>query len=187
MRRKGCCRDMAFISQSPAGLAQPPSISQQAQQIVDLLKPYAQKSGGFADVVSNLQMLWAQASMANDRPRILVCYNGEQIRGDFAVAAFNHRVDRQWIVAITRGRGWNINRGDSLYKTAGNADPFYDVVEEVRELIRTMVGISEEWPLDYKRLSPMASGNKALDSYAIEFSTANDIPGITLTNPNPPV
>lgn len=161
----------------------PPSISVQCQQIVDVLKPYATKSGGFADMASNLRDLWAQTSMASDRPRILVCYNGENIRGDFSVAAFNHRVDRQWIVAVTRGRGWNANRGDSLYKTAGNADPFLDVVEEVRELIRTMIGISEEFPLDYKRISPMTSGNKALDSYAIEFSTANDIPAVLLQQP----
>ena len=177
---------MSAIPQLPAGLASPPSISQQTQQIVDVLKPYAQKSGGFADMVSNLQMLWAQASMANDRPRILICYNGESIRGDFSVASANHRVDRQWIVAVTRGRGWSANRGDSLYKTVGNADPFLDIVEEVRELIRTMIGVSEEFPVDYKRVSPMSSGNKALDSYAIEFSTANDIPGIQLTNPSQP-
>ena len=170
----------------PAGLVKPPAISAQCQQIVDVLKPYATKSGGFADMVSNLQMLWAQASMADDRPRILVCYNGENLRGDFSVASFNHRVDRQWIVAVTRGRGWSANRGDSLYKTVGNADPFYDVVEEVRELIRTMIGISEEFPLDYKRISPMSSGNKALDSYAIEFSTANDVPAIVFNNPNSP-
>jgi hypothetical protein len=131
-------------------------------------------------------MLWMQASMANDRPRILICYNGEKSRGEFSVAAANHRVDRQWIVAVTRGRGWNVKRGDSLYKTVGNADPFYDVIEEVRDLIRCMVGISEEFPVDYKGMSPMSSGNNALDSYAIEFSTANDEPAILLTNPNAP-
>lgn len=175
-----------LIPQLPAGLATPPSISAQATQIAALLQPYAKKSGGDAQIVSNLKMLWMQAGMANDRPRILICYNGESIRGEFAVAAFNHRVDRQWVVAVTRGRGWNATRGTSLYKTVGNADPFYDVVEEVRELIRTMTGVSEEFPVDFKRISPMSSENKALDSYAIEFSTSNDIPGILLTNPNSP-
>ena len=167
-------------------LPAPVSISNQAQQIVDVLNPYATKSGGVAVTVSNLQMLWAQASMASDRPRILICYNGETSRGDFSVANVNHRVDRTWVVAVTRGRGWNADRGSSLYKTVGNADPFYDVVEEVRELLRCMIGISEEFPIDYKRVSPMSSGNKALDSYAIEFSCAVDIPAIRLTNPNPP-
>ena len=176
---------MSAIPQLPAGLPKPPSISTQASQIRAVLSPYAAKSGGAAEVVSNLQMLWMQASMANDRPRILICYNGEKSRGEFSVAAANHRVDRQWIVAVTRGRGWNANRGDSLYKTVGNADPFYDVIEEVRELIRSMIGISEEFPVDYKGMSPMSSGNKALDSYAIEFSTSNDEPQILLTNPNP--
>lgn len=161
-------------------LPAPISISQQASNILAVLQPYAQASGGTAEVVSNLQMLWLQASMATDRPRILVCYNGETSRGDFSVANVNHRVDRQWIVAVTRGRGWNSNRGDSLYKTVGTVDPFYDVVEEVRELLRTKSDISEEFPIDYKRISPMISGNKALDSYGIEFSVASDIPTIYL-------
>jgi hypothetical protein len=167
-------------------LSVPPSISQQAAQIQQLLSPWAVAAGGSAEVVSNLQMMWNQATMDTQKPRLLIVYNGETIRGEFAVAAFNHRVDRQWIVAVTRGRGWNANRGDSLYKTVGNADPFYDVIEEVRELIRSMIGISEEFPVDYKRISPMSSANKALDAYGIEFSTANDIPGITFTNTNAP-
>jgi len=161
-------------------LPAPISISQQAQNIVDVLRPYAETSGGVAEVVSNLRELWAQAAMSSDRARILVCYNGEQSRGDFSVANVNHRVDRQWIVAVTRGRGWNSKRGDSLYKTVGSTDPFYDVVEEVRELLRTITNISEEFPIDYKRISPMTSGNKALDSYGIEFSCASDIPTIYL-------
>ena len=164
-------------------LPAPISISQQAGNILAVLQPYAQSSGGAAEVVSNLQMLWLQASMVTDRPRILVCYNGEQSRGDFSVANVNHRVDRQWIVAVTRGRGWNSNRGDSLYKTVGKVDPFYDVVEEVRELLRTKSDISEEFPIDFKRISPMSSANKALDAYAVEFSTANDCPTIYLTPP----
>ena len=177
---------MQFPSQADLLKAASLSRSEQMQQMVDVLKPYAAKSGGFADVVSNLQMLWAQVSMANDRPRILICYNGQKIRGDFSVAASNHRVDRQWIVAVTRGKGWSANRGDSVYKTVGNNDPFLDVVSEVTTLIRCMIGISGEFPVDYKGDSPMSSGNKALDSYAIEFSTANDEPAILLTNPNQP-
>jgi hypothetical protein len=161
-------------------LLAPIAISEQARQIAAVLEPYATASGGFAGVVSNLQMLWAQASMDSEKPRLLICYNGENSRGDFSVANRLHRVDRQWVVAVTRGRGWRSNRGASLYQTTGNADPFYDVVEEVRELLREMLGISEEFPIDFKRISPMSSGNKALDSYAIEFSTANDIPAILM-------
>ena len=167
-------------------LTTPPSISEQADQIRTLLDEYAKTAGGTAEVVSNVQMLWNQASMDTVKPRILIVYNGEIARGEFAVASFNHRVDRQWIVAVTRGRGWSANRGDSLYKSTGNSDPFYDVIEEVREIIRSMIGISEEFPLDFKRISPMSSANKALDSYALEFSTANDLPQILFTNPNQP-
>jgi hypothetical protein len=167
-------------------LPQPASISGQAGQILAQLLPFAESAGGAAEVVSNLQMLWKQAAMDTQKPRILICYNGESIRGEFATAAINHRVDRQWIVAVTRGRGWTAQRGSSLFQAVGNADAFYDVVEQVRDLIRRMLGISEEFPVDFKRISPMSSQNKALDSYAIEFSTASDIPAITYTNPDQP-
>ena len=167
-------------------LAAPISISQQAQQIVTVLQGYAQAAGGVADLVPNLKMLWFQADQSSQKPRILLCYNGEQSRGDFSVANRLHRVDRQWIVAVTRGTGWNSNRGDSFYKTVGNADPLSDIIEEVRELLRCMIGISEEFPIDFKRISPMNAVNKALDAYAIEFSTANDIPAILPKPDNSP-
>ena len=109
---------IALVPQLPAGLPALLSISQQAQQLSDVLLPYAAKSGGDAQIVSNLQMLWMQASMANDRPRILICYNGEQSRGEFSVAAANHRVDRQWIVAVTRGRGWSASGKWRLTRSA---------------------------------------------------------------------
>jgi len=161
-------------------------VSAQLSQLKQVLSDYAMKAGGTAVVVSNLQMLWEQSSMANDRPRILICWNGENRRGDFSVASVNHRVDRKFIVAVTRGKGWGSERGASVYKTVGDADPFADVVSEVRDLIRCMVGISGEFPIDYVGTSPMTSGNKSLDSYGIEFTTANDNPEILMTNPNAP-
>lgn len=168
------------------GLPQPLTISQTAQQLKTQLSTWATTAGGKAVVVSNTKDMWEQASQNTQTPLVLICYNGETIRGERAVSALNHRVERNWIVAVTRGRGWNIERGASLYKTTQNADPFYDVVEECRDQIRVLTGISEEWPVEFLRISPMSSGNKALDAYAIEFTVAADIPAVYLTNPNTP-
>ena len=141
--------------------------------------------GGTAAPASNLRDLWNQSSMSSKKGRILICYLGEKARGDFSVANALNRVDRQWAVAITRGRGYYSIRGDSLYKQ-GNAEiPLYDIVEQTRDKIRSILNISEELPtLDYKSIKPMQYGNLVIDGYLIEFSTANDIPFIRTSTEN---
>ena len=110
--------------------------------------------------------------------------NGDSSRGSFEHANAWHRVDRQWIVAVTQGRGFTANRGDTLTSPVGNAGQFYDIVEGVRDQIRSILNISEELPtIDYKSTKPMQFGNLVVDGYQIEFSTANDIPMI-LTQPD---
>ena len=163
-------------------LTSPPKISEQAGQIRDWLQSYIAEKGGVAVVASNFRDMWEQASNNDDRPRILICYAGEASRGDFSVANKNHRVDREWNVLVTKGRGFNAIRGDGLTESSGNTDPFYDNVEDVREMLRRMTGISEEFPIDYRSIRPVQMGQLTIDGYLITFSTANDIPAI-LTQP----
>jgi hypothetical protein len=162
-------------------LPAPIAISDQANAIAAWLNQWAQPKGGTAAVVSNLRDLWNQASLSSQKPRILICFNGATARGDFAHIAPWHREDRHWLVAITRGRGFNANRGDSLTEQTGDAEPFYDSVETVRDLLRRMIGISEEILIDYRSIKPMQLGNLVVDGFTIELSTANDVPLITNT------
>lgn len=147
--------------------------------IQQVLNAWATPLGGVASVCSNLRDMWNQASMDSTRPRLLIVWNGADSRGGFGVRNANHREDREWIVAVTRGRGFYSNRGDSLSQTKGNETPFYDVVETVRDLCRSILNISEELPtIDYKTIRPMQLGNLVVDGYMIAFGTANDIPMI---------
>lgn len=158
-------------------LAQPITISEEAVILKNALDAWAVQYGGSARVVSNLRDMWEQASTSSQTPNILVCYNGEVSRGTFSQIATWHRVDRQWIVAVTRGRGYYLSRGDSLAEKSSVEMPLYDVIESVRDLIRSCTNISEETPtVDYKSIKPMQLGNLVVDGYQIEFSTANDIP-----------
>jgi hypothetical protein len=155
-------------------------ISYQANIIANQLNVWAQARGGTAVVVSNLRDLWQQAAQSSQKPIIYVCYMGENPRGSFQLASITHRVDRQWTVCIKRGRGFTAVRGDTL-STTTSVDPFYDNAEEARDLIRVLLGISEEFPLDYKGMKPMQLGGQVIDAYLIEFSTANDLPEVVLT------
>ena len=165
-------------------LPQPITISEEATILKDALDAWAVSYGGSARVVSNLRDMWEQASTSSQTPNILICYNGEVSRGTFSQMATWHRVDRQWLVAVTRGRGYYAHRGDSLANSSTVEMPLYDVIESVRDLIRSCTNISEETPtVDYKSIKPMQLGNLVVDGYQIEFSTANDIPSNLNTQP----
>lgn len=159
------------------------TISQQAAAIQQVLQQWAEPKGGVASVVFDTYDMWETASKSSQKPRLLICYSGEELRGDFSVASVLHRVDRKWQVAVTRGRGFTVNRGDTLIAPNQNAEPFYDSLEGVRDLIRSMTGISEENPLDYRSVTPMQSGDLIIDGYIVEFTTATDIPPILPTPP----
>lgn len=166
-------------------LPAPIRISDQANIIQTVLNAYAASYGGIASVCSNLRDMWNQASMDSTRPRMLIVWNGAESRGSFEVRNANSREDREWLVAVTRGRGFFANRGDSLSKPMANEKPFYDVVEDVRDLCRVILNISEELPaIDYKTIRPMQLGNLVVDGYIIAFGTANDIPQILSSPPD---
>lgn len=160
-------------------------IANQSQAIQSALQTWADTYGGKAFVASDEGHMWKMAYATSQIPRIIICYNGESLRGDFSVAAAMGRVDRHWKVAITRGRGFNANRGDSLNTMAQNAQPMWAFVDQMRDVIRSIMGISVELPVDYTGITPMNLGELILDGYMVEFSTATDLPAI-LANPDDP-
>lgn len=154
-------------------------ISDQAESIRQSLQTWAQPKGGVASVCYDLQEMWETAYKATDKPRLLLTYAGEDVRSEFSIAAATHRVDRKWQLAATRGKGFTANRGTPLTTTVQNAEPFYNYVEEVRDLVRALDGITEELPVDYTGIEPMpAIGGRLIAGYIIHFSTANDLPAI---------
>jgi hypothetical protein len=167
-------------------LPAPITIADEANLLQKTLQDWVNNFGGSAAVVSNLRDWWNQAATNSTQPRILICYMGEDSRGSFSQIAPWHRVDRKWSVAVTRGRGYYANRGDSLSSETALEMPLFDVVETVREIIRSMLDISEETPsVDYRGIKPMQLGNLVVDGFSIEFTTANDIPS-NLTQPKSP-
>lgn len=159
----------------------PITISQQAKNLQAVLNTWAVQYGGVAETASDLKNFWEQAGNNNDLPRILIVYNGESARGEFRTRSALDRVDRSWQVGVFRGRGFSAQRGRSLTNTVVNAMPFYDVVEQIRDLIRSILDISEEFPVEFISIRPMAPNppTMIMDAYVIEFVTANDIPKIT--------
>jgi hypothetical protein len=158
-----------------------PSIALTASTIKDWLALKYSKSGWTAsvDVVSNLRDLWNQAAINSQEPRVLICYGGSTARGNFGDLAVWNREDREFLVAVTRGRGYAANRGDTL--TGGDTEqvPFYTVVETVRDWLRELGPcITQEDLIDYRGVTAMQMGNLVVDGYLIKFTVAADLPQI---------
>ena len=149
-------------------------ISEQLEFIKDTIVEYVQGRGGAAAITANVQDLWLQSSQQSLTPTIFVCYDGEDAWGDFNTRAKTHRVKRNFIVRVKKGRGFTADRGKTFLD-------FADVLEDVRDLIRSMQGITEDQAVDYAGMKPVRLGNTPTDCEDITFSTMNDLPTITQT------
>lgn len=150
---------------------------------------YAKPRGGLVKVVENESHLWEEiynGGLVAKEPRIFVLYLGETARGEFGGGdkTAMERVDRHWMVVIMRGHGFkNLSAvGQGQPDKPGYIEAFSDSCETVRDGCRVLKGISEEFPVDYKGLRPLAqigpspTANIFLDCKAVEFDTAADIP-----------
>lgn len=166
-------------------LSMPVSVSDQANIMVAHLTNWAEPRGGYAKVMANMRHLWEELIILTDKPRLLLVFAGEEARGNQAIDR-DYRVDRTWNVAIVRGHGFRNLMSDPQ----GDVEPFYQNVEDVRDHVRVLLNISEEFPVEYRGMEPLPSlldkkVNSAFgDGYLLKFSTANDIPAIALADPS---
>lgn len=166
-------------------LTPPPTIAQQTNIIGLQCKDFADPRGGKVELMENMRKLWETVYdvSSSQEPRVLVCFNGETSRGAFAVANTQHRVDRSWIIVILRGKGFTAatTEAKGFGNTDGVTEPFLKSIETLRDMIRVILNVSEEFPLDYKGMKPLPgvaptnSGNAFIDGYSLEFSSANDL------------
>lgn len=157
------------------------SVASAAQIIKERIDDWAGANGGSVKVIANVAHLWEELSVASDKPRILICFTGEECRGEVQMRGHFQRVDRQWQIVVLRGHGFK----NLMSEGAGNANAFYDDLETIRELVRTILNISEEFPVEYigmeplPNLGPNQNTNVFLDAVSMRFSTANDLPRIS--------
>jgi len=164
-------------------MATSPTIKENAAVIKQQLESYAVPRGGKVKVLANMRHVWEEIFQLDDAPRILICYTGENARGEYAGGnRINmHRVDRQWTVIVMRGHGFT-NLVDGV---ADGKEDFYDSVETIRDGCRVLMQlVTEDDFVDFKTirplpgLAPTQTANVFMDGYAIEFATSADIPEI---------
>ncbi len=151
-------------------------ILEQAQAVKEALEPLASAEGGKAFVASDLLHLWSIAYQNTQGLRVIICFNGLDMRGGEDYGAILLRADVHWIVGVCRGRGYSADRDQSQLSTVVNAKPFYTLIAEVRDVIRSLIGASVEAPVDFRRIRPMPMNEGSLvDGYLIEFDLVTDL------------
>ncbi len=157
------------------------SIATILQILSNVFQPWAAaQNAGTAVIASSVNDMWTQAFMCSDKATVIICFAGDEPRGPFETSAATHRGDFTFQAVFSRGRGLTANRGDSLVTNVQNARPFYDLLEELRDKIRSITNISVEQFVDYKGSKPFGEGVeeylRRVDSYILEFSVAQDYP-----------
>lgn len=149
------------------------TVAQQLVAIRDALKAWVATNGGAAFIASDISHMWHMATATSDKPRVIIAWNGEDIRGEFPTAAPLSRVDRHFIVLVTRGKKLDVDREEGALSFPG-------LVESTRDVCRNLSAIAAEPPVDYKSVRPVEFGNIIMDGYRIDFSADADLTGYNI-------
>jgi hypothetical protein len=147
-------------------------ISYQTKFIQSQLQKWADENDGVAEIADDLEEMWRIAFNRSSSPRCIIAYLGEDIIGDDASSEFIGRIERHFGVLVSSGKGYTPKRGDQLVEIVGNSKPFYDLLEEARDVIRVLQFDRRVimFPIKYKSMKPALPADAPMNAYMIEFS-----------------
>ena len=153
------------------------SITDQLQLMYDTLNDWAGEGNAqnyAVQIVPDLAHMWYALLNTSQSSQILIMYNGEQIRGEFGIAAQLARVDRRFVVVVSRGQSLTFPLSQQYLKPTQNAVPLYNDVETIRDIVRGLQfdPVTTERPVDYMGIVPFATdgSGKVMDAMQIELS-----------------
>lgn len=171
---------------SPAPVS---GVDQVTKMAIWIDKQFSQPRGGRTEPIESMPHLWERILECGDEPTVLVVPTGERLRGYRSLQEADRmgRVDRKWTVAIVRGRGFQMlvpNPEGALY---GGKEMLVASIEALRDCVRVLADISEEFPLHYEGWEPIppiarpANANIFVAGALLNFSAANDLPEVSRT------
>lgn len=151
------------------------TIAEQLKFIAEQLKPWAVEVKGRIEIAADAMHLLGILATAPGSPRLVVMFDGEEKRGEYEELG---RVERKFMVVVSRGRGFALNPGTSLTDGVAGGRPLYDLVEQAREMVRGMVFNREstEGIPNYTGTVRFALEENAVDAYQINFSIGTQLP-----------
>jgi hypothetical protein len=152
-------------------------IADQAAFMIKTLQNWVQDKGGTAQIVYDLDELWSAAFLSVDKPVIYLSYMGEEMFNDEEFSFALGRVKRFWTVILKFGKSVGVNRGVDLTKPSAVQESKYNWIEEVRDLIRGMMGLSQVIMVGFERIEPVKNSlDEMVNSWRFDFHTLNDLP-----------
>lgn len=152
------------------------TIAEQMTGILASLETWTESNKGSIHIAGDGVELIEMLAMKPGAFRVVLFFRDELPRGTFDECG---KVDRTFLVVISRGRGLTIARDQNLVGQSSGGRPLFELAEECREVCRGYVTEpeTEERPVTYKGLRPFAqSGELIMDALQIEFSIGTLIP-----------
>jgi hypothetical protein len=151
------------------------TIGEQLELTRDTLLPWAQEIKGRVEIAADPVHLLGLLGTSPGAPRIVVLFDAEEKRGEYEETG---RVDRKFLVVVSRGRGFKLDPADALLEGVAGGKPLYDLVEEAREMVRQIqfeAATTEVRP-DYKGTRRLQLEGMVVDAYQIEFTIGVQLP-----------
>jgi hypothetical protein len=108
-------------------------ISDQTKYIRDSIEPWARTNGGTGEVARGIIHFFGILSTKQGSFRFAVKFKGEDKRGDYEEAGM---FDRKFWIAFSYGESMQIEKGKALVGGQAGGRPLFDMVEELRQIIR---------------------------------------------------
>ena len=148
------------------------SISGMCNSIKGILSPVVSQLQGICVVADNVDDKVLRGFQNVIGPIVLVTFVGEEKYGSDDVAELTSRVTRHFDILVKRGKVLCSPLTTALTVTEGPSLPFYDLMETIRDSIRTI-----EWPAPmvlnpgiYNSTRPANEPGQLIDSYIISYS-----------------
>ncbi len=149
------------------------TIAEQLNFIADALKPWAEETKTRIEIALDPLHVIGLISTAPGAARVILMFDGEDKRGEFEESG---RVDRKFLLVVSRGRGLTLQPGDALTQGVAGGKPLYDLIEEAREMVRALRFDEAETIPNYLATRRLTLGDNLVDAYQIEFSIGTQLP-----------
>jgi hypothetical protein len=136
----------------------------------DELAAWARLHRGSAEVAGDVDHMYGILSNKPGGLRAVVLFSEETKRGEHEEAGV---VDIEFLVVISRGRGFTLPASDSLVSGSGGGRPLFDLVQEARDVVRGINFVEEEteFTADYKGTTLFQYPTEVpVDAYQLRFT-----------------
>lgn len=161
------------------------SISQQCNLIKEVVGDICSQEKGICIVAENVDEERLQGFNNVIGPKVFIVFVGAEPMGGDDVKELIGRERRFFDILIQRGKILCDPLTTSLTQTTQQAKPFYDLLEIIRDTVRSMIWPSPmvQNPTEYNGMRPFQTDARVLDSYIINISTIVDIGRIQVEAP----